>query len=201
MTVGIVIVAAGLGTRFRQQSGNPRANKLMAGCSVVGELVLPVFTHSLRHALQALDNVIVVTRPDYYEIQRQSERSGCRCICLDSSGLSDSIAAGVQNTPDWQGWLVALADMPFIQPKTFTTVANSLAAHVIARPIYQQQAGHPVGFGADFRAELMALQGDNGARSLFQRCAPRMIPVNDAGVLRDIDKPDDLIDPIFSPDG
>ena len=197
MTVGIVIVAAGLGTRFRQQSGNPRANKLMAGCAVVGELVLPVFTHALRHALQASDNVMVVTRPDYYEIQRQSERSGCRYIYLDSAGLGESIAAGVQNTPDWQGWLIALADMPFIQPKTFTTVANSLASNVIARPVYQQQAGHPVGFGADFRSELMALQGDNGARSLFQRCTPLMIPVNDAGVLRDIDKPDDLIDPIF----
>lgn len=200
MTVGVVIVAAGLGLRFRQHSGNPRANKLMAGCSVVGELELPVFTHALRHALLALNNVIVVTRPEYYEIQRQSERSGCRCICLDSAGMGDSIAAGVKNTPDWQGWLIALADMPFILPETFTAVANSLDTNIIARPVYQQQAGHPVGFGADFRSELMSLHGDNGARSLFQRVSPLMIPVNDAGVLRDIDKPDDLIDPNFSPD-
>lgn len=197
MTIGVVILAAGLGSRFRQQSGNSRVNKLMVGCSVMGQLILPVFTHALRHALEASNNVIVVTRPEYHDIQLQSERSGCRCISLDSPGLGDSIAAGVKNTPDWDGWLIALADMPFIQPKTFITVANTLASNVITRPVYQQQPGHPVGFGADFRSELISLHGDNGAHSLFQRCAPLMISVNDIGIVRDIDIPDDLT---FSPD-
>ena len=190
MTVGIVIVAAGLGTRFRQQSGNPRANKLMAGCAVVGELVLPVFTHALRHALQASDNVMVVTRPDYYEIQRQSERSGCRCIYLDSAGLGESIAAGVQNTPDWQGWLIALADMPFVPPDLHRVVIAAMTdlpacAHG-ATPL------PPAAFPAAWFPRLQMLTGDRGAGALLRGLPPAQYIAAPEHALRDIDHPSDL---------
>ena len=47
-------------------------------------------------------------------------------------------------------------------------------------------------FGADHLPALAALTGDHGARDLLQRVAVNLLPVDDAGVLLDIDTPADL---------
>ncbi|HSW83600.1 MAG TPA: hypothetical protein VLH12_09000, partial [Usitatibacter sp.] len=54
--------------------------------------------------------------------------------------------------------------------------------------------GHPVGFSARLREDLLALDGDEGARSVIQshRDAVTLIPVDDEGITVDIDTPRDL---------
>jgi molybdenum cofactor cytidylyltransferase len=51
-----------------------------------------------------------------------------------------------------------------------------------------------VGWSARFRAQLEALRGDEGARSVLRlnQDAVTLIEVDDPGVCRDIDTPDDL---------
>lgn len=112
-------------------------------------------------------------------------------ICADAHlGMGHSLAAGIAASPEASGWLVALADMPFIQPATHQHLADQLArgARLVA-PTYQGQRGHPVGFGAEWRPQLLALHGDTGARPILQAHpeALRLCPVDDAGVLRDVD--------------
>lgn len=97
--------------------------------------------------------------------------------------------------PDAAGWLVALADMPFIQPDTLHRVAAALADGAeLAAPVFNGQRGHPVGFAARWRDALLALQGDEGARALVgaNRLSMRRIATDDPGVLRDVDRPEDL---------
>jgi molybdenum cofactor cytidylyltransferase len=54
--------------------------------------------------------------------------------------------------------------------------------------------GHPVGFASHYRDELLALQGDNGARRLLERDISHVtdIKIEDAGIFADIDIPGDL---------
>ncbi|SFD29526.1 nucleotidyltransferase family protein [Pragia fontium] len=194
MTIGAVIVAAGLGTRFRHLvDSENEANKLMAICSGISGSPLSVFTHTLQNTLQTMRHVVVVTRPEYRAIQQITESSGCQCICIDSQGIGDSIAAGVKATKQWRGWLITLADMPFIRPETYTQVVQALKSNRAVRPVYQDQPGHPVGFAADFRDSLMALNGDQGAKNLFAQAQPYLVPVNDPGILFDIDTPQALL--------
>ncbi|NIR61750.1 MAG: hypothetical protein GWO02_20815, partial [Gammaproteobacteria bacterium] len=56
------------------------------------------------------------------------------------------------------------------------------------------QRGHPVGFAARFRDELLACRGDTGARVLLERQAERLVTfaTDDPGVLADVDTPADL---------
>jgi molybdenum cofactor cytidylyltransferase len=65
---------------------------------------------------------------------------------------------------------------------------------VVAAPFYRQLRGHPVGFGAACFAELTALSNDDGAKSVVaaHRDSLVRIDVDDAGTLRDVDRPDDL---------
>ena len=60
--------------------------------------------------------------------------------------------------------------------------------------MHRGERGHPVGFAARYRAALMALSGDEGARSVVAANAADVmtIEVDDPGVVRDVDRPADL---------
>ncbi|HGM4841451.1 TPA: NTP transferase domain-containing protein [Serratia marcescens] len=190
MTTGIVITAAGRGERFIQAGG--RGNKLNAGFADAAGERRSLFEHTLRQALASGLPVQVVTRPDNLPVLAACAANQVPVTLLASAGLGDSIAAGVAATPHWQGWLIHLADMPFVGAEVFRQVADALRQHAIVRPCYAQQPGHPVGFSALLRKPLCQLRGDNGARELLQGAAVHLLPLEQPGVVQDIDLPSQL---------
>jgi molybdenum cofactor cytidylyltransferase len=85
--------------------------------------------------------------------------------------------------------------MPRIKPATVKSVISALQqGALIAAPVYKGERGHPVGFGAALRDELLALDGDAGARALLERHreAAQLIECDDPGILIDIDRKSDL---------
>jgi len=109
-------------------------------------------------------------------------------------GQATSIAAGIASAASADGWLIALADMPAIPPGVARMVADALRTGAMtAAPTYNGQRGHPVGFAAALRDELLALVGDTGARSILARHPPLPIAINDGGVLYDVDAPRDTV--------
>ena len=190
MTTGIVITAAGRGERFIQAGG--QGNKLNAGFTDAAGERRSLFEHTLRQALTSGLPVQVVTRPDNLPVLAACAAKQVPVTLLASSGLGDSIAAGVAATPHWQGWLIHLADMPFVGAEVFRQVADALRQHAIVRPCYAQQPGHPVGFSALLRKPLCQLRGDNGARELLQGAAVHLLPLEQPGVVQDIDLPSQL---------
>lgn len=190
MTTGIVITAAGRGERFIQAGG--QGNKLNAGFADATGERRSLFEHTLRQALASGLPVQVVTRPDNLPVLAACAANQVPVTLLASAGLGDSIAAGVAATSHWQGWLIHLADMPFVSADVFRQVANALRQHAIVRPSYAQQPGHPVGFSALLRKQLCQLHGDNGARGLLQGAAVHLLPLEHPGVVQDIDLPSQL---------
>ncbi|AIA47026.1 nucleotidyltransferase family protein [Serratia marcescens] len=190
MTTGIVITAAGRGERFIQAGG--QGNKLNAGFADAAGERRSLFEHTLCQALASGLPVQVVTRPDNLPVLAACAANQVPVTLLASAGLGDSIAAGVAATPHWQGWLIHLADMPFVGADVFRQVADALRQHPIVRPCYAQQPGHPVGFSARLRKPLCQLRGDNGARELLQGAAVHLLPLEHPGVVRDIDLPSQL---------
>ncbi len=107
-------------------------------------------------------------------------------------GMGASIAVGVAATANAQGWLILPADLPLIQPDTIRRVALALADHDVVVPMVQAQRGHPVGFSAVCKSDLLALQGDEGARRVISRYTPYIIQTDDIGCTLDVDTPDAL---------
>jgi molybdenum cofactor cytidylyltransferase len=68
-------------------------------------------------------------------------------------------------------------------------------ANIIAAPRFEGQRGHPVLFGHQHFAALMASRGDTGASQLLRGPNVQWVDVADAGVVRDIDRPADLLEP------
>ena len=191
MNVVAILLAAGSATRFG-------SDELLH--SLPHEV--PIAIQAARH-LRAVfsERVLAVVRPDSTRLKEFLEKENCRVVVCENAaeGMGASLACAVRSAPDAQGFLVALADMPFIRSSTIAAVRDALAAGApLAAPYFRARRGHPVGIAAKFRRELEALEGDEGARKILAANEERLrkIPVGDPGVLRDIDRPADLAPPI-----
>ena len=111
---------------------------------------------------------------------------------LSRPGMGDSIACGVAATAYAPAWLVLPADLPLVQARTLLQVAQALSTQAVVVPTWQGERGHPVGFAAVCRDELLALSGDSGARAVVQRHGAYLLPVNDGGCVFDVDTPEAL---------
>jgi molybdenum cofactor cytidylyltransferase len=145
----------------------------------------------------AVPEAIAVVRSHDLELAHLLERSGARIVeCARADeGMGASLACGVSASADAGGWIVALADMPWIEPATIALVACAIAAGAeLAAPSYRGERGHPVGFSRRYHAQLAALSGDQGARAILAANADRLtlIATSDAGTMRDVDRPDQI---------
>ena len=107
-------------------------------------------------------------------------------------GMGDSIAAAVRATAQANGWLIVLGDLPLIQASTLQTLSSALGLHDVVIPTYNGQRGHPVGFSPRCREALLGLTGDTGASSVVKLFGAVEIPVDDVGIVSDIDTLADL---------
>jgi molybdenum cofactor cytidylyltransferase len=183
-----VLLAAGAGSRFGGEAGAKLVHE------VEGVAIAVRAARNLRTAGLA---VIAVLRPGSDALRGLLEAEGCAVtVCENAAqGMGVSLAHGVMHSRAAPGWVVALADMPRIQPATIGKVADAVAAGaLLAAPIHHGERGHPVGFSSRLREELLRLKGDEGARTVVKRhhAEMRLLAVDDPGVLFDIDRKEDV---------
>jgi molybdenum cofactor cytidylyltransferase len=184
MAVAAILLCGGASRRFG-------ANKLLAGEE-------PIAVLSARNLREGAGPVLAVLPPGDAALRAVLEAAGCAIIETDRTarGMGASLAAAVESSARADGWIVALGDMPLVRPGTIAAVKSALErGAVLAAPCDSRgQRGHPVGFSAALRDELLALDGDVGARDLVSRHAGRLkrIETDDRGIFIDIDTPADL---------
>ena len=160
---------------------------------------VPIAVQAARHLKSQVPVVAVVRGPG--ALAGALEAEGCRVVVCEKAadGMGASLACGVRETPDADAWLVALGDMPYVRPSSIAAVRAAIEeGAALAAPFFRARRGHPAGISARYRAELTAIGGDEGARALLERHGAqlRKIPVGDPGVIRDIDRPEDLAPPL-----
>lgn len=188
-----LLLAAGRGARFggaKLLAPIPAASHGVGGGTSVG-------VAACIHLVAALNDVIAVVRPGDSLLRAALEGTSAQIVECERAdeGMGASLACAVAAAADADGWLVALADMPWIAPVSIVTVADALRGGAeMAAPAFRGERGHPVGFSRKYGRLLSALTGDEGARSLVasRQWALQLLDVDDPGVVRDIDRPDDL---------
>src|SRR5688572_27313638 len=177
-----VLLAAGSGSRF---GGEKLLHPLEDGVAIAA--------HAARNLLAVLPDVIAVVRWGDFPLYDMLEQEGCQVSMFKGAahGMGASLAHGIGQARSADGWVIALADMPRISPDTIRSVIAALQEGAsIAAPVRNGERGHPVGFGAQLRDELLALDGDQGARTVVDRhrAAVKLIACDDPGILLDIDR-------------
>jgi molybdenum cofactor cytidylyltransferase len=179
-----LLLAAGASQRYG-------SNKLLAELN--GQALI---LHSAR-ALSDCDRVIAIVREGDHALHQVLQQAGIEWVVNPDAeaGMGRSIAAGVKASEASHGWCILPADMPAVRPATTQSIVTALQGGApIVAPFYRDQRGHPVGFGAEFKDELLALSGDTGARTILAAHPDQLIrlEVADAGILHDIDTPLDF---------
>lgn len=190
-----ILLAAGRGRRFDPAGKHNKLLQRLPG----GELVVAASAGKL---LDALPRVVAVVPPDDGGVGDILRQLGCEVtVCPQADGgmglsLAHAIRhslAGQSSGQGRQGWLIALGDMPFVAPSTLHALSAAIEdGAAIAAPLFDGRRGNPVAFGAAHRDDLLALDGDQGARRLLAGSPVATVAVSDPGILRDIDSPSDL---------
>ena len=170
----VIVLAAGSGSRFRASGGQ---------------------THKLAAQLgerNVLEHVLAAVRASGLPWHLVAQGEG-------GPGMGDSIAAGVRNTANAQGWLMLPGDLALVQSASILAVAHALADADTTRvvlPFFDGKQGHPVGFARSCGDALQALGGDKGASPIVREARSQNqvleLVLDDVGIVTDIDTLDDL---------
>jgi molybdenum cofactor cytidylyltransferase len=188
--VAAIILAAGRSTRM----GGP--NKLLA--ELGGKpLVRTVTEQALASKAQS---VIVVTGHQAEQVEKALHGLKVKFVRNPdfAEGLASSVKAGVAAVADSaDGAVICLGDMPLISSNLIDRLIEAFApdrGHLIAVPVSDNRRGNPVLWSRRFFNELMALDGDIGARHLIARHSEAVaeVPVEGFGAFLDIDTPQTL---------
>ncbi len=185
-----LLLAAGSASRF---GSDKLRHPLLHGVAIA--------VQAARHLKTEVPRVVAVVRPHSAELANGLSAEGCEVVVCENAaeGMGASLACAARTAGRADGYLVALADMPFIRPSSIAAVRDALARGApLAAPYFHARRGHPVAISGAYYEQLLALEGDEGAKRLLQANAAKLtkIPVGDPGVIRDIDTPQDLAPPL-----
>jgi len=190
-TIVGVLLAAGLGRRYDPTG---ECLKLLQPVLAGKHAGAPNVAAAARNLSAVVERVIAVVRPRDHPHQAQLhdllQRDGCELVICEraSDGMGASLACGINASANAVTWVIALGDMPAIDPDTGIAVADALrAGYATTAPTYRRERGHPVGFSARCLVELQKCGADHGARAVFEMHPPHLLAVDDAGILIDID--------------
>lgn len=184
-----ILLAAGRGRRFDPSGERNKLLQFLPG----GETVVSA---SARTMLAALPAVVAVVGPEGEGVAAELRALGCDVtVCANAGdGMGVSLAHAIGHAaPHAEGWLIALGDMPHVQPSTITALARGVEqGNDIAVPVMNGHRGNPVAFSRRHFAALLALHGDQGARNIVKSNPVIEIAVDDPGIFQDIDTAADL---------
>jgi molybdenum cofactor cytidylyltransferase len=189
-SVAALVLAAGRSSRM----GGP--NKLLAE---IGGRPLARIVVEAALASQARP-VIVVTGH-----QRERVEAALAGLPIDfvhnanfTDGLGTSLRVGIAALPaQADGVIVCLGDMPQVEAAMIDRLVDALdpdKGALIAVPTIEGQRGNPVVWSRRFFPDLMAVEGDIGARYLIGRYSEAVVevPLTGTAALTDIDTPEAL---------
>jgi molybdenum cofactor cytidylyltransferase len=186
--VSAIVLAAGMSRRMGtpkqllRLDGKPLLERTLESVrkSRVSEIILVLgFAADKVKEQISLAQLKIIENPDYEQGMGTSLRTGLAAIDPNASAA-----------------LIVLADQPFVQPETLDTLIeyHSTTSAQIVIPTFNGFRGNPVLLDRAVLPELRGLSGDVGCRAIFGSHTEgiRKVPVNDPGILLDVDSPEDL---------
>jgi molybdenum cofactor cytidylyltransferase len=180
--IAAIILSAGKSERM----GRPKALLQYRGQSFLEMILAAIASAHLAPTVvvaghhydvisKAFPNIPIVFNPNY------------------NLGMGTSVQAGIRALPaGLKGAAIFLVDHPMVDRHTIDALVARLAPGRIVVPVHEGRRGHPVLFSVEMLDEVLALPPDQGLNTVVRRLPERVIEVfvENAGVLRDIDTPE-----------
>jgi molybdenum cofactor cytidylyltransferase len=186
--ISAILLAAGQATRF----GRCKQLTPIGGQPLLGHVL-----GTLRRS--RVDEIVVVLGAYADDIREQVDFEGARVVFNPdfAAGMSSSIQAGLRAlAPTAEAAMLVLADQPLVTTATLDTLISEYrrTSGQVILPTYHGVRGNPVVVDRALFPEIMEIRGDTGCRAIFGDHADSIVkvPVDDRGVVTDIDTPEDL---------
>ncbi|MFQ3170097.1 MAG: molybdenum cofactor cytidylyltransferase [Oleispira sp.] len=185
---GILVLAAGKSSRF---GSDKLLAKMHDGRSVITHSLAPLQAIALKYQLE----LCVITRGDNQNlIDYLTNHQIPHTLCYEAHlGMGHSIAYGIKSNQAWQGWMVSLADMPFLTLEVIEALIHNIIKDPaeLVRPSFLKNGkripSHPVYFPQKHGFKLSQLTGDDGAKMIIQQ--QTLIDITNSACLIDVDTP------------
>ena len=188
--IAAVLLAAGESRRM----GRPKLTLPWgAGGSVISQVVA-------RFREAGADPLLVVTGGDRDEVERALQGAGAQCLfnpIYRQGGMLSSIKVGLRRLVDGdaEAALVAPADLPSLTVETLRRLLDHRrrSGATLIVPSYEMRRGHPVLIGRGLWQGVLDLAEGETLRDFLRRQAQQIeyVVVQDPGVIRDVDTPED----------
>jgi molybdenum cofactor cytidylyltransferase len=185
-----VILAAGRSSRMGRA-------KALLPCGPGGE----TFVRRLARALHdgGVQQVLIVGRSDDEALREEVAAMPLAARFVENPGADagqlSSVLAGLDAAavPGTLGLLVTPVDAPLVTAATVATLLAmfSSTGAPIVRAVYRGRHGHPVVFSRDVFDGLRRADPGVGAKAVLRAHAIVNVDVDDAGVVGDVDTPED----------
>jgi len=182
-----IVLAAGSSRRM----GQPKQLLPFRGRTVIERVVENALASSLQR-------VFVVLGHEAERIKPLLEQKNVTTVINSAyeTGQSSSLKAGLNAIPaNFDAALFLLGDQPLVTAETIDLIMAGFAdSHApIVIPTFDGQRGNPVLFSRETFSLMDTLNGDCGARTLFQEYAGRIrsIEVQTPAILMDLDTEED----------
>ena len=185
--IAAIVLAAGASSRL----GQPKQLLPVDGQPLLSRTLDVVRKTSLEPRLLVLggyvEDILDSVNVEGFEIVLNSDFE---------QGQATSLKAGLEALPDTvEGALILLGDQPLVEPWLLEQLVAgyNAASNVAVRPRYAGGPGNPVLLGRELFDELLALEGDVGARDILKRHRDRITDVNHTSrnAPRDVDTMND----------
>jgi nicotine blue oxidoreductase len=189
MSVGGIVLAAGSSARM----GRPKALLEIDGVTFLERAIRTLRAGGCEPV------VVVLARGGVTgETGAIARAHGARPLgnAVPNAEQIDSLRVGLEALPDDAEAAIALpVDHPLASAGVVSALIRTFRSggEPIVRPVYGDQPGHPVLFAREIWADLAAPGLARGARDVMRRHAGKLrdVPLDDRGVVIDIDTPAD----------
>jgi molybdenum cofactor cytidylyltransferase len=185
---GAVILAAGMSSRM----GEAKQLLQLGNNTLLGQVLENVRSSGVK-------DIVLVLGHEAEKIKERTSTENLSVVINESyrQGMGTSLRAGLAALPPHvDAALIVLADQPFIRPKTLDLLMDQYrrSSAQIVIPTYKGFRGNPVLLDRSVFSEVMALTGDIGCRAIFGNHLEGIakVPVEDIGILLDMDSKDDF---------
>ncbi len=198
--IGCILLAAGGSSRM----GEPKLLKMAggkAGAKAGGKTIFEItLERHLESSLSRIAAVVPGWLAGFGPVMERSSSDRVSFVAMDEPcPMSSSLKAGWRRLCEQgglDGIMVSLADQPLVTAGTIDKLIRSFSVSdkPICVPVFGGARGRPVIIGPGLGDEVLALEGDEGARSLLARHGDDIeeVSVSSDEVHLDFDRPGDL---------
>ena len=185
MNYGAVVVAAGLSSRM----GAFKPLLKLGTQSVVQHVI-----SSFRQA--GVDHIAIITGHNAAELKKHLKNADVIFLHnaqYQTTQMFDSAKIGLSYMKECcDRVFFTPVDIPLFTSKTVARLMKSDAA--LVSPVHEQKQGHPILMSTAVIDTVLQDSGEGGLKGAFQRSEIPMthVPVNDPGILRDADTPEEF---------